>query len=37
MKNLANVLANTFTTILGTFTLSAIIYTWCYTIQLYAL
>ena len=35
MKNLTNILASTFTTLLGTFTASAIIYTWCYAIQLY--
>ena len=37
MKNLANILTNTFTTLLGTFTASAIVYTWCYAIALYAL
>ena len=35
MTKLANILASTFTTLLGTFTASAIVYTWCYAIVLY--
>ena len=35
MTKLTNILANTFTTLLGTFTASAIVYTWCYAIVFY--
>ena len=35
MQNLANTIANTFLVILGTFTASTIVYTWCYAINLY--
>ena len=37
MKNFTDILAKTITTLLGTFTASAIVYTWCYAIVLYTL
>ena len=36
MRNsIANILASTFVTLLGTFTASSIVYTFCYAINLY--
>ena len=35
MQNLSNTIVSTFLTILGTFTASTIVYTWCYAIAMY--